>query len=356
MKKIYLDYASTTPVGRAALETIQMAYQEGVLSHQGVKDTSDLLKNIIQADAADQILYLSTGTEANQVGILSLLGGMRPEKNHVLISAIEHPSIRQFKNVLRENGFEVSEIPVASDGHLDLEAFYSLYHDKVALVSVMLVNNEVGTIQPIESLGAFLKDKDTKFHVDAIQALGKMDISFSDWQVDAMSFSAHKIYGPKGLGILCLKQGIQPEPIVSPLTLNTPYIMGFKTALESIEAEKGQERPRIRELKKHLIEGLVSLDKGIEAIGDTMSPIGIVTMCFHNRSSDALLIQYDFKGVALSAGSACSSGAISASPVLLAMGLDEKKAKSCIRFSLGKDTTLEDVNWVIELTDSMLTR
>lgn len=356
MKRIYLDYASTTPLREEVVETIQMAYREGILSHQKVREASDLLKNIIQANPADQIFYLSTGTEANQMGILSLLGGLAPEKRQVLISAIEHPSIRQFKNALMERGYEVTEIPVRSDGHLDLEAFYSLYHKNVALVSVMLVNNEVGTIQPIEKLGAFLKDKDTRFHVDAIQGLGKMDIKYASWHVDAMSFSAHKIYGPKGLGVLCLKEKIKPEWMVWPVSDNTPYIMGFKTALECIEAEKKEERLKVKSLKHHLIQGLVGLDKDIETIGDTESPIGIFTMCFNQRSSDALLIQYDFKGLALSAGSACSSGAISASPVLLAMGLDEKKAKSCIRFSIGKDTTLEDVNWVIELTDSMLTR
>lgn len=356
MKKLYLDYASTTPVRKEVVDTMVALYKESIYTRDYVAQASQYLKTILEAEENDQIHYVGTGSEANQCAFNSLLEMQSKEKRRIFISAIEHPSIRQYEKVLTEKGYNVTTIPCLPSGTIDLDAFFDNYSEDVALVSVMMVNNETGVQQPIEKISDFLKKTKTFFHVDAIQALGKVEIDLRKVAADAMTFSAHKIYGPKGLGILYLKQNIPYQPIVHGATLNVPYIAGFHKALSLMEDSKLEERQRISDLKQRLIEGLEQLDCGIEAVGDAKSPIGIATLCFNGRSSDALLIQYDFKGIALSAGSACSSGAISASPVLLAMGLDERKAKSCIRFSIGYFTTEADIRYVIETTASLLKR
>lgn len=353
MKRIYLDYASTTPVRTEVVEVMKTAYLS-IKQTADIDSVSTLLKQTIKGHEKDQIFYMGSGSEANQSALMSLTKSSQLKKGKVLLSAIEHPSVRRAQSIYEDMGYEVVFIPSDSKGLVDLEAFYSLYDSSVVWVSVMLVNNEIGSRQPVEAIGAFLENTDTFFHVDAIQALGKITIDNTAIKADAMSFSAHKIYGPKGLGILYLKHTIKWVPLVPEATLNTPYILGFGEALRLIEHEKEAERPRLMALKKQMIEGLVALDLGITPVGDCSSEIGIVTLMFENRSSDALLIQYDFKGIALSAGSACSSGAISASPVLLAMGLDEKSAKSCIRFSIGHYTTTSDIEVVLETTKSLL--
>lgn len=353
MKRIYLDYASTTPVREEVLNVMKEAYLS-IIKPLEIDGVTAFLKKTIGAQDADQIFYVGSGSEANQSALYSLTKASKLKKGKVLLSVIEHPSVRRVQAFYEENGYEVEFIPCDASGVVDLNAFYDLYDQSVVWVSVMLVNNEIGSRQPVEVIGNFLEKTETFFHIDAIQALGKISIDLAEIKADAMTFSAHKIYGPKGLGILYLKDAIQWEPLVLGATINEPYVIGFGEALRLMEQEKEVERARIYGLKKRLIEAMMALDLGIKPVGDCSSEIGIVTLMFENKSSDALLIQYDFKGIALSAGSACSSGAISASPVLLAMGLDEKSAKSCIRFSIGRLTTGEDIEAVVETTKSLL--
>ncbi len=354
MNRIYMDYASTTPVDLEVAKVLKAHYEAPIdEKHEKalVERAKRTLKEMLNADLSSAIYFTATGTEANQAAIETLLKASGFEDPHLIVSSIEHPSVLRYAEAFEKAGGDVSYAPVTAEGYVAIEALKGLLKPTTAVVSMMLVNNEVGTVQPIEAVCELLKSRGVPLHVDAIQALGKIPIDVTRLDVDAMTFSAHKVYAPKGLGAIYMKAPNTYCPIVTPYTDNVPYIAAFESALMRFKPDC---RTEMRRKKKALIEGLVNLDKGIRPIGDVDGDIGIVTFYFEGKTSDGLLINYDWKGVALSAGSACSSGAISASHVLRAMGLSEAEAKRCVRFSIGTPTTDEAIQHVVEATRAIM--
>ncbi|GAB6109344.1 cysteine desulfurase family protein [Fusibacter bizertensis] len=365
MKKIYLDYAATTPV-KEEVVSCMMPYFESTDSHEAmVRKTSNDFMTLLHASEGE-FLFTSGGTHSDNALIraLAYFQRSRGKGNEIITSTIEHPAVYKLLEQLENEGFKIIYIPVSRKGILDIEALYDAVCDKTALVTVMMINNELGTRQPIEAIGDFLKNKETLFHIDAVQALGSTNIDLNRLHVDAASFSAHKIYAPKGCGAIYIKnKTILTDCLDSFFNQlcdvydNIPYIVGFGKALTLSHENYIESIKHRMKLKEKLIAGMLDLAVGIEVNGlplDRESHPGIVNFFVPQMDGDSMVINYDFNGIAISSGSACSSGALSASHVMKAIGYDEQKAKKCIRMTIGDYTTLEDIERVIEVTEEML--
>lgn len=359
--KIYFDYAATTPVHQEVLKVMLNEYSfdaffeshdENYIENK-IKTTKYRLLDAINAKNGD-VIFTSSGTEANNLAIRDHVIRGKHLGKRLLVSGIEHPSVLNVFKSLESEGFEVVQLPVTPEGIIDIEVAKTLVTKETILVAVMFFNNEIGTRQPIEELGEFLHELGIAFHVDAVQALGKTVIDVSRIKADTMVFSAHKIYGPKGCGALYTgndshEYGICVEDV------DEAAIAGFGKAIEISENMLSDHIKHLETLKSKLIDGLLNLDVGLTVVGsrDNSHP-AIVCINFPTRDGDGLVIQYDFEGICVSSGSACSSGAISASHVLLAIGMDPLEANRCVRFSLGLPTTTDDIDRLIETTDRIL--
>lgn len=365
MKKIYLDYAATTPVKEEVVNAM-LPFFESTEKHESlISKIKDDFMSILNASTGE-IIFTSSGTFSDNTLIRSLAYYQRDhgKGNQIITSTIEHPAVYKTLEKLEVEGFEVVYVPVDQSGVLEMDLFYKAFSQKTALVTIMMMNNEIGTKQPIEEIGAFLKEKETLFHVDAVQSLGSMKIDIDSLHLDAASFSAHKIYAPKGCGALYVKNiellNFSHGSILEPsceIYENIPYIIGFGKAL-SLSYEHFKESVSHRQvLKEKLVKGMLSLDMGIECNGlplDESSHPGIMNFYIPQMDGDSLVINYDFNGIAISSGSACSSGALSASHVLKAIGFDDQKAKRCIRITVGDNTSMDDIAHVIAVTEEML--
>ena len=365
MKKIYLDYAATTPV-KEEVVSCMMPYFTSTDRHKAVvKKTSNDFMTLLHASEGE-FLFTSGGTHSDNALIraLAYFQRNRGKGNEIITSTIEHPAVFKLLEQLENEGFKIIYIPVSRKGILEIEALYNAVCDKTALVTVMMINNELGTRQPVEAIGDFLKNKETLFHIDAVQALGSTNIDLDALHVDAASFSAHKIYAPKGCGAIYIKNKMIMTDCLDgffcqscDIFENIPYIAGFGKALTLSYDNFLESSKRRMALKEKLIKGLLDLALGIEVNGmplDIDSHPGIVNFFVPQMDGDSMIINYDFNGIAISSGSACSSGALSASHVMKAIGYDEQKAKKCIRMTIGDYTTSEDIDRVISVTKEML--
>ncbi|OJV64791.1 MAG: hypothetical protein BGO41_14455 [Clostridiales bacterium 38-18] len=357
MKRIYLDYAATTPVKQEVVEAMLPYFQEVPERSQIEKIESHFLK-VLNAPKG-RVFFNGGGTTSDCDFILqaAYFQRLRGYGQKIIASTIEHAAIYKTLERLASEGFDVQLVPVKCNGVLDMAEFDAIYTPDTALVTVMMMNNEIGTRQPIEQISERLMDHPTLFHVDAVQALGSTKIDLGLLGVDAASFSAHKIYAPKGIGALYVKDPWWYDAILSSGCINLPYLIGFEKALELSTERLALSCKHRRALKLKLIEGLEALEIGLKVLGDPLSldaHPGILNVYFPMIDGDSLVINYDFKGIAISSGSACSSGALNASHVIKAIGLSEKDAKKCVRFSIGDLTTEADIEYVIEQTKVML--
>lgn len=359
--KIYLDYAATTPVDQEVLDVMLSEYSsEAFFERHNAKHIENQIDNTklklldaINAKKGD-VIFTASGTEANNLAIQQHVGRGKQYGKRLLVSGIEHASVLNVFNALESEGFEVVKLPVKSDGIIDLEATKTLVTKDTILVAVMFFNNEIGTRQPIEELGEFLNERGIAFHVDAVQALGKTIIDASKIKADTMAFSAHKIYGPKGCGALYTFREDHGF-VMCAEDVNEVAITGFGKAIELSVSNLAEHIKHLETLKSKLVEGLLSIDPSLTVIGNQVdSHPAIVSINFPTRDGDGLVIQYDFEGICVSSGSACSSGAISASHVLLAIGMDPIQANRCVRFSLGLPTTIDEIDYLIETTERIL--
>lgn len=364
MKRIYLDYAATTPVKTEIVKSMLPFFESTQRHERLIEKIADDFKLILHA-IEGEFLFTSGGTYSDNALIRQLAFSQREigAGNEIITSTIEHPAVYKTLEQLEREGFKIVYIPVNTQGLLELDQFYKAISDKTALVTFMMINNEIGTRQPIEAVGKFLKDKNILLHVDAVQALGSTIIDIAALGIDAASFSAHKIYAPKGCGAIYIKDKLLKQKVESFLNYscdlyeNIPYIIGFGEALRLAQENLSESIKHRRTLKEKLIEGLLSLQIGIEINGlplDIQSHPGILNLYIPQMDGDSLVINYDFYGIAISSGSACSSGALSASHVLKAIGFDEQKAKKCIRMTVGDFTSSEDIEYVIKVTEKML--
>jgi cysteine desulfurase len=305
------------------------------------------------------VIFTSTGSEADNLAVIGGAIAASERGRHVVISAIEHEAVLRSAEFLRHQGFDIDIAPVDNLGIVDLAAIARLIRPDTVVVSIMYANNEIGTIEPIQDIATAVKAVNPKVlvHTDAVQAAGALPLLPRQLGVDAMSLSAHKFYGPRGTGVLYARRGLDLDPILfgggqergrRSGTENLPAIMGMSVALALADETREKESVRQRELRDRLIEGILTEVDGVHLTGHPELRLpGHASFYFEDRSGESVLVDLDSRGIQISSGSACHSGMTEPSRVLLALGLPEAQARNGIRMTLGRETTAEDVDYVV---------
>jgi len=375
-KSIYADNAATT---RPAPEVVaamlpwlgerfgnaSSVHSRGEAAHEALESSRLEVARLLGAHA-EEIVFTATGSESNN---LALRGALRAAsgRNRLVTTAIEHPSVLATARALEADGFALTVIPVRANGAVDPDELASMLGPDVALVSVMAVNNEIGVIQPLEDIGPLVKDCGALFHVDAMQAPGKIAIAVDGWQADLVSVAAHKFHGPLGAAALFVRRRTRLEPQVQggkhergrrAGTENVAAIVGMgEAARHARESLVSGVPQRIAALGERLLAGLLAGVPNTRLNGDLNRRVGgIVNVCFAGVDGEAVLHELDQAGIQVSTGSACSSGETGPSHVLLAMGLEPEDAHASVRFSLGEETTEEEVARIGEVTPPVVER
>lgn len=374
--RVYFDHAATTPVDPAVFAAMEpfFAGEFGNPSsgHSFGRTVKKALEEAREKAAAaigaqpDEIVFTSGGTEAINMAIRGVARANRDRGNHIITSAVEHHAVLDTCRDLVGEGFEVTVVPVDEYGMVNVEEVATAVTDRTILISIMHANNEVGTIQPVAQIGALARSRGIYFHSDTVQSVGKVPFRVNDLPVDMISISGHKIYGPKGIGLLYLRRGVRWQPVATgggqergrrPGTENVPGIVGLGEAMARLSVHLEKEAPRLAELRRRLIEGVTSRipDVRVNAHPTEHLP-NIVNFSFPGLEAEALLISLDIKGIAASAGSACASGALEPSHVLLAMGIPRELARGSLRLSLGKDNTEAEVDYFLSVLPDIVAR
>jgi cysteine desulfurase len=361
---IYLDHNSTTPVDRAVLDAMlpyfadnfgnaSSIHSSGQRGRSAVDAARDSVAALIGAKTAE-IVFTSGGTEADNLALFGSVAASNHSRKHIITTAIEHHAVLNAAQALEKQGIDVTYVPVGASGIVDPQDVLGALRPETILISVMHANNELGTIQPIEEIGRIAAEGDVYFHCDAVQSAGKLPLDVNRLGVDLLSISAHKIYGPKGVGALYVRAGTPLEPQFHgghherdrrPGTENVPGIVGFGKAAELARVRLTADSARIESLRDRLEEMLLNSLASVRVNGDRSRRVPNTTnLAFTAAGGEALVIALDLQGVACSTGAACSSGAVEPSHVLLAIGLSPDEARSSLRFSLGRTTTAAEID------------
>lgn len=378
MNPIYLDHNATTPVDPEVREAMLPYLGEsfgnpsslhgfGAKARKAVDEAREKVASCLMC-RPDEIVFTSGGTESIHLALHPIPQDLvQNPKAHVITSSVEHQSVLQPLERLEKQGWiTATRLVPDSLGNISVDEVAEAVCDNTALISILFVNNETGNLYPIEGMGRLAREKGILFHVDGVQALGKIPINLSRLSVDLMSFSAHKIYGPKGVGALYVKKGVRLAPLLQggfqerglrAGTENVPGIVGFGHAMEIAHRNLEIENLRIRELRDFLERGLQERIPGVILHGDPDHRVAnTLNVAFEGVSGETALIALDREGIAVSAGSACASGALEPSHVLLAMGIGREEAKSSLRFSLGRGTQRTDIDQVLEKLPGIIER
>ena len=364
----YLDYCATTPVNAVVIEAMvdSLAINFGNPSsmHQAGMDAKALIDqaraNVAEAImcSPEEIIFTSGATEADNLALFGVIRQYSPGDAHLVTSSIEHHAVLHAAHRLEDEGYDVTILPVDGDGIVNPDLVEQAIKPHTKLVSIMSVNNEVGSQQYIEAIGKITASNNILFHTDAVQSIGLMDIDVTDMNIDLLSLSAHKIYGPKGVGALFLRNGIKLNPViyggpqesrVRPGTENVPGIVGLGTAVRLVQENKVQERERLSHLRSWFIEVLREKIPGIVINGSELVSPHILSVGFPNAVAEMMQLHLHMHGIAVSLGSACTSKIIEPSHVLLAMGLPLEQIEGTIRFSFGYPTTAGELEPVLDL-------
>lgn len=377
MKQIYLDYNSTTPVDERVLEAM-LPYLKGKYGNASsvhnfgreaktaIEEAREKTAVIIGAEPSE-IYFTSGGTESDNIGLIGTAYYHQQKKNHVIISAIEHHAILEAARFLEKKGFKVDYVGTDEFGIVSSDELKEKITDQTSVVSIMHSNNEVGTVQDIAKLAEIPREKGAVFHTDAVQSAGKIKVNVDELNVDMLSMTAHKMYGPKGTGILYIRKGKKVTPLFygghhekrrRPGTENVPGIVGFARALEIAESVREDEHKRWTELADLLIDGVQSKISDVYLNGprDERRVPSTVNLSFKAVEGESIILSLDMKGIAVSSGSACTSGSLEASHVLAAMSVPVELAQGSIRFSLGRYTTKEDVEYTVSVLPDIIQR
>ncbi|HAJ38390.1 MAG TPA: cysteine desulfurase NifS [Chloroflexi bacterium] len=369
---IYLDHAATTPIRPEVLEVLHLHFAESFGNpssiHRVGRRASVTLQHARQTLATllnarpSEIIFTSGGTESDNAALYGIALARRAATgaNRLITTAIEHKAVLESAEALRDRfGFSLTVLPVDAQGLVHVEEMADALGDgrDVALVSVMAANNEIGTIQPLAAIGALCRAHGVPLHTDAVQAGGKLALDVNALQVDALSLGAHKFYGPKGVGLLYLRTGTPFWPLLlggsqeggrRAGTENIPLIAGMARALELAEAERATEGMRQRALRDRLIGNLLEAIDGIRLTGaPDMRLDNHASFIIEDADAEGMLIALDLAGIAASSGSACASGSHRPSHVLTAIGVPPAQAAGALRFSLGRTTTIAEIDWVV---------
>lgn len=373
-RRIYLDNSATTPIDPEVLKAMMPYLTEvygnpssihffGQQARAAVDKSRHQVAETLNA-RPNEIIFTSGGTESNNLAIRGLCEANSKHGKHLITSAIEHSAVKNVCQDLEKKGYEISYLPVYSDGIVRIEDVKKAMREDTILISVMTANNEIGTVQPIQEIGQLIKQqrvtgKKIWFHTDAVQAIGKIIIDVEDLNIDLLSMSAHKIYAPKGIGGLYVRRGVrlQPQNIGGHQerekrggTESVPLIAAFGKACEISGMNLVENDIKLRKLRDNLEQGITERIKEIVFNGNRENRLSnISNVSFRQIEGEGLLINLDMQGVAVSTGSACSSGNLEPSPVIRAINTDEEIARSAIRFSFGKENSQEDVDYLLEV-------
>lgn len=369
-RKVYLDNAATTYVSSEVLNEMlpcfNAIYGNASSIHGFGRDAAaivdrarDRIAAAINAKSANEIYFTSGGTEADNWAIKGLAYANSNKGKHIITSAIEHHAVLDACAALEKEGFEITYLPVDSTGLVSITEFLRAIRKDTILISIMAVNNEVGTIQNIKTIAKTAHENGIIFHTDAVQALGALRLDVQDMEIDALSISAHKIYGPKGVGALYVKNGIRIENLVDGGsqergkrggTLNVPGIAGFGKAAEIAVRDLAINQQKLRSIREYFLSKLKENVEYIHINGHPHQKIqGTVSVSFEMVEGESLLMLLDLDGVAVSTASACTSNSLLPSHVLKAMGIEDELAQGTIRFSFGKNTSKADVDYALEV-------
>ncbi|MEB1814983.1 cysteine desulfurase NifS [Adlercreutzia mucosicola] len=368
MKQIYLDHASTTPVRPEVVEAMLPYFTEQFGNPSSIYPLGQEAADAVAADretlaaligaAPREVYFTSGGTEADNWAIKGFARANAGKGKHLITSAIEHHAVLHTCEALEKEGFEVTYLPVDEHGLVRPEDFAAAIRPDTILASIMFANNEIGTIEPIAALAAIAHEHGVVFHTDAVQAFGHEPIDVKEMGIDMLSASSHKIYGPKGVGLLYIRKGVKVENFIDGgqqergrrgSTENVPGIVGFARAAELAAADMTAEHDRLLALRDHAIRRILDEIPSAKLNGSWESRLANnVNFSFEFIEGEGMLLQLAARGVCVSSGSACTSGSLDPSHVLLAIGLPHEIAHGSLRMTLGRDTTREDVDFAVD--------
>ncbi len=369
MRKVYADNAATTALAKKVLDDMMpylttvygnpsSLYQTGAVAKDAVENAREKIANLIGAKSANEIYFTSGGSEADNWAIKGMCRALkRKGKNHIITSKFEHHAVLHTCKALEKEGFEVTYLDVYENGIVKPEDVKNALRDTTALVSIMYANNEIGTIQPIAEIGKICRDNKVIFHTDAVQAIGNVDINVEEQFIDMLSLTGHKFHGPKGCGALYCRRGVRPDVLIDggaqerarrAGTENVAGIVGLASALELALSTMKERNERLTKMRDRLIDGLLKIERS-RVNGDRVNRLpGNVNMCFEGIEGESLLLKLDMAGISASSGSACTSGDLDPSHVLLSIGLPHEIAHGSMRLSFSDDNTEEDIDYILE--------
>lgn len=368
MKRIYLDYAATTPTNPEVIREMLPYFNEifgnpsslhyfGRQASSAVEKSRSIAAGFIGA-RPEEIIFTSGGTESDNFALKGTAWANRSKGNHIITSNIEHHAVFESCIFLEENGFSVTYLPVAPNGILDPDVVKKAITKDTILISIMHANNEIGTIQPVKEIGKIAKENSIYFHIDAVQSFGHIPLNVDDLNIDMLSASAHKLYGPKGIGLLYIRKGTRIQPFMTgggqekklrASTHNVPGIVGFGRAIELAAGKMQAEAEFQKKLRNKLINNVLENIDNSKLNGDSVLRLpNNANLSIKFVEGEGIILGLDLEGIAASSGSACTSGSLEPSHVLKAIGRAADLARGSVRFSLGRYNTEEEIDYTIE--------
>jgi cysteine desulfurase len=375
MRRIYMDYAATTPVDPRVLVAMKpyffkkfgnsmSLHSVGQEAKRALEESREKIANLMKAKSG-RIVFTGSATEANNLALKGIAFANRDKGKHIIISTIEHFCVLESARWLEKNGFDVTYLPVDKFGLINPSDVENAIRNDTILVSIMHANNEIGTIEPIEEIGKICRKKEVYFHTDAAQTYGKIPVDVEKMNVDLLTASSHKMYGPKGAAALYIADNVKIEPLLHggghefglrSSTVNVPAIVGFAAAAEIAKKEMKFEARRLTKLRDKLIKGVLKIEDSYLNGHPTKRLPNNANFWFAFIEGESLITQLDMHGIAASTGSACSSESLEPSHVLLAIGLKHEEAHGSLRLSLGKWSKKEDIDYVLKILPESVER
>ena len=368
MKSMYFDNAATTRLDDEVLQEMlpylkenygnaSSIYKLGRESRKAVEESREKISKVLNCKP-NEIYFTAGGSESDNTAIKGIAKANKKKGNHIITSKIEHPAVLETCKQLEKEGFEITYISVDENGIVDLEELKKSIKPTTILITIMFANNEIGTIQPIEEIGEIAKESNIYFHTDAVQAVGNAKIDVQKLNIDSLSLSGHKIYGPKGIGALYVKTGVKFEKFIDgghqeknkrAGTENVAGIVGIGKSIELAYENLNEHNKKIKELRDYYVEQVKEKIPYIKINGDMEKRLpGNCNISFRFIEGEGLLLNLDLKGICASSGSACTSGSLDPSHVLLAIGLSHEIAHGSLRISIGKYNTKEEIDYLVE--------